>query len=58
MLIAVASNLFVIQDQATFRDEGKKEILLIVVCQCVTTLPTDHKVLLVPPELMAEVGQR
>lgn len=45
-MIVVVSNLFVIQDHATFRGEGKEEILIIVMCQRGMTLPTDHKVLL------------
>lgn len=57
MLIAVFSNLFAIQDHATFRGEGKEEIFIIVMCQCDMTLPTDHKVLLVLPDLMAVVRQ-
>ena len=57
MLIAVVSNLFAIQDHATFRGEGKEKVFIIVMCQSDMTLPTDHKVLLVLPGLMAVVGQ-
>lgn len=57
MLIVVVSNLFAIQDHPTFRGEGKEEIFIIVKCQCDMTLPTDHKVLLVLPDLMAVVAQ-
>jgi len=59
VLIVVVSNLIVIQDHATSRGEGKEEIFIIAMCQCDMTFPTDHKVLLVLPDLMtAVVGQR
>lgn len=57
MLVAVVSNLFATQDHATFRSEEKLEIFFIVMCQCDMTLPSDHKVLLIFPDLMIAVGR-
>lgn len=50
------SNLFAVQDHATFRGEGKLERFMIVLCQCDMTLQIDHKVLLIFPDLMVAVG--
>lgn len=58
MLIAVVSNLFAVLHHVTFRGDSKEEISIIVICKCDMTLPTDHKVFLVLPDLMAVVGWR
>lgn len=57
MLVAVVSNLFATQDHATLRSEGKLEIFFIVMCQWDMTLPSDHKLLLIFPDLRVAVGR-